>query len=232
MRRRPPGPPARGAAAGRSRTGVRAPIRSASRMVPARVSARFQGGKASVRFMFAGVGGHAGQDCMHRGQRHEQRDAAFLLVRRDADHAEAGRAGGGLDADTVAEPGSGGVGDILLDDGDVGSGLLLGGGVPASGREPVVEHRRLFPGSMRQGVQAVSGWAEGPRRTASDCRPRLRPRRGRTCRRCLTEQGAAGGSGQRDDPFFHGRREARRVSENRRRITSSFPRAGSPHLAG
>ena len=30
--------------------------------------------------------------------------------------------------------------------GDVGSGLLLGGGEPASGRDPVVEHRRLLHG--------------------------------------------------------------------------------------
>ena len=67
---------------------------------------------------------------------------------RHPDQPACGGEGEGLggEGDAVAEPGSGGLGDVALDDGDVASVLLLGGGVPASGGEPVVEHRRLLRG--------------------------------------------------------------------------------------
>ena len=67
------------------------------------------------------------QERVHRRQRHEERGAVLLLVRRDADDAQLDRAGGGLDGDLVAEPGAGGAGDVALDDGDARSRLLLGG---------------------------------------------------------------------------------------------------------
>ena len=83
--------------------------------------------------------------------------------------------------DAVAEPGSGGAGDVALDDGDVGPGLLLGGGVPASGGEPVAEHRRLLHGPD---PRVLAGERRRRWRTSAR-RPRRRgwrgsgPRRGR-----------------------------------------------------